>query len=115
MSDTAPAPSAVDALERLRKQAKRILRQARASDPAVLARLRVYLQRLARLDDAGLAAEVKLADVHHLLAREVGLDSWAKLKRSIEAIQPLHIQARRFLSSVPENPEVARNIFGEHP
>jgi ankyrin repeat protein len=115
MADIVPAPAAVDALERLRKQAKRVLREARAVQPAALSRLRAQLPRLAALDDATLAAEVRLADVQHALAREAGAESWTKLKRALEALQPLHIQARRFLSNVPEHPETARQILAAHP
>jgi ankyrin repeat protein len=117
MSDAVPALSAeaASALERLRKRAKRLLRQARAADPAALQRLRAQLPRLAALDDGALPAEVKLADAHHALARELGLPSWAELKRQLAKLEPVHVQARRFLSLLPEHPQAARAVLDEHP
>ncbi len=88
------------AFERVRKAAKQLLRSARAHDPAALARLRAVLPRLASLDDAAAAEQLKLADVQHALAREAGLENWAALKRQIEASEPLVAQVTRFLSAL---------------
>src|SRR3989442_14452454 len=72
-------------LEFLRKEAKTILKQCRAGDAAVIARMRAQLP--------GLGSDIKLADVHHALAREHGYTNWAELKLND---QPLS----RFLAAI---------------
>jgi hypothetical protein len=61
-------------LEQLQKQAKDLLRQRRAGDPAAAARLA--------------ATDPCLADAQFVIAREHGFESWAKLKHHIEAVRP---------------------------
>jgi len=68
-------------LEYLRKQAKTILKQIRAGDRASLDRVRAQLPELASMDIREVANEIKLADVHHALAREQGCSNWGELKR----------------------------------
>lgn len=68
-------------LERLRKEAKTVLKQCRSGDAAAVDRVRRQLQRLAALDTDQLAAQIKLADVHYALAREKGYANWGELKR----------------------------------
>lgn len=45
---------------------------------------------------------MRLADVHHALAREAGLESWAALKTLIQSQEPLIAQVARFLRALPE-------------
>jgi ankyrin repeat protein len=68
-------------LEYLRKQAKAILKKCREADGGAIARVRIGLPRMAALDDTQIAAQIQLADIHHLLAHEKGYAGWAALKR----------------------------------
>jgi ankyrin repeat protein len=62
-------------VERLRKEAKRILKRCRAGDAASIDRLRAQLPNLD-------LEQIKLADVHHAVARELGYRNWGELKRN---------------------------------
>ena len=62
-------------LDQLKRQAKELLRAARAHDPAALARFRT-LPAFARASDAELArATFALHDAQSVIAREHGFDS----------------------------------------
>ncbi len=50
-------------LERLRKEAKTVLKQCRSGDAAAIGRVRRQLPRLASLEAGQLPAQIKLADV----------------------------------------------------
>src|SRR5689334_16981014 len=63
-------------LEFLRKDAKNLLKLCRAGDFGAIGRMRAQLPRLAALEDAQLRERIKLADVHHALARERGYANW---------------------------------------
>ncbi len=67
--------------EKLRKEAKTILKLCRAGDRTALDRMRAQLPRLAAFNDEDAAAQIQLADIHHALARELGHSNWADLKR----------------------------------
>jgi ankyrin repeat protein len=84
---SASGSSRLPSLERLRKEAKKLLRACRAGDDGALTRVR-----------AG-AAPV-LADAQRALAREHGFATWADLKREILARAPLSEHAARFLAAV---------------
>ena len=83
-------------LDHLRKQAKQLLRAARAREREALDRVR-GVPRLAGLDDARLAAQVQLADAQHAIAREYRHESWPALKHAIEAAAPIERQAEMLL------------------
>src|SRR5438876_5468394 len=69
-------------LEQAQKQAKELLRQRRAGDPAALARFRSASPR-------GDAPErITLADAQFVIARESGFETWALLKCHIHALRP---------------------------
>lgn len=119
MSDsvTLPAgPAAVFTLEAVRKHAKRQLKRARTGDSALRAALRAALPRLAALSDSEFATQVKLADIHHALALEHGQPNWAALKRHLEALDPVHMQAARFMAAIraADLPRVTA-LFERHP
>jgi hypothetical protein len=69
MSDTASRLPARPSLEKLRKQAKELLRQLRGSSPRP-------------------AQEATLADAQFAIARQYGFETWAKLKHHIETLRP---------------------------
>jgi hypothetical protein len=58
-------------LEFVRKEAKSLLKMYRSGDAGAVARIRAVLPRA--------AAEIKLADIQYVLAREYGSASWGKL------------------------------------
>lgn len=68
-------------LEHLREQAKDLLRQYRANDPAALAAFRQYLPFANGKSDAELRAmQLGLRDAQSCIARQYGLASWRELK-----------------------------------
>jgi len=69
-------------LEQARKQAKELLRQLHAGDPAALARLRDASPR------GGAPDRSTLADAQFVIARESGFDTWALLKRHVASLPP---------------------------
>lgn len=79
--------------ERLRKEAKTLLAQCRAGDRTAIDRMRAQLPRLAAVDNQQIAAQIKLAGVHHALAREQSYRSWADLKRHDDPVA-------RFLAAI---------------
>lgn len=103
MSGLPPSPD----LSFEKKQAKALLRAARAQDPAALARVRRHLPE---------ARPLTLADAQFVIARERGFDSWTKLKVHIEARSPLVEQARRFLKAIIHSQAgAARRLLDDHP
>jgi ankyrin repeat protein len=80
-------------LERLRKEAKSLLKRIRAGDASAIERIRVHLPKLVDQDSSQFALQTKLADIHHALAREQGYSSWAELKRHDSPLE-------RFLTAV---------------
>ena len=80
MSDHASRLPARPSLEQLRKQAKELVRAYRAGDATAHARLRSHKPSLS---GATGDAPASLADAQFVLARELGFDSWPKLKRHI--------------------------------
>ena len=69
-------------LAHLKKQAKSLLRHARAGDPAALQRFIDSLPAARSADLASLASrELRLPDAHSVVAREYGFASWLELSR----------------------------------
>jgi ankyrin repeat protein len=66
-------------LEQLRKQAKDLLRDARAGDASALA-------RITETGRSTTGARITLADAQCAIAREYGFSSWPKLVRHVEAV-----------------------------
>jgi ankyrin repeat protein len=97
-------------LEFLRKEAKALLKKCRSGDADAIRRVRLQLPRLASLTDVQLAEAVKLADIHHAVARERGHDSWGELKRGDSLVEQFLVairgadfrEARRTLAALPE-------------
>jgi ankyrin repeat protein len=70
-------------LEQLKKQAKSLLRAARAAEPAALRRVRAH-PAWANAEAEALA-DFALHDAHSVLARELGFASWNALRAEVEA------------------------------
>src|SRR4029450_7122029 len=68
-------------LEFLRKEAKTLLKRCRSGDSEALGRIRAQLPHLANVDDTSAQIEIKLADVQHVLALELGHANWGNLKQ----------------------------------
>jgi ankyrin repeat protein len=100
-----PRSSSPFNLEFLRKDARRLLRSARAGDLPALERLRLALPRLASLDDRAARAVVKLADAQQAIAREHGHPNWAALTRDDNPLE-------RFLVAVrgADLPQITRHL-----
>jgi ankyrin repeat protein len=72
-------------LDHLRKQAKELLRQHRAGDPAALARVRRYLPAAKDKNDVELSAmSLQLRDAQSCISRQYGFPSWHELKDYVE-------------------------------
>jgi len=84
MSDSPSFLPTRPSLEQLRKQAKELCRDARAKNPAAIARLRAHVAQPTR--QAWLESTT-LADAQFVLAREYGFESWPRLKRHVEAVE----------------------------
>jgi ankyrin repeat protein len=73
-------------LDQLKRQAKDLLRDARAGDPQAIARFRI-LPAYTRHSDSDLArAALALHDAQSVIAREYGLDSWNALRDHVEEL-----------------------------
>jgi len=80
-----PLPDSPD-LDQLRRQAKDLLRAARAADPTSLNRFRI-LPPLAHAGDDELArASLALHDAQSVIAREHGFPSWNALRERVEEL-----------------------------
>ena len=94
-----------------RKRAKALLRDAKAGDPAAIARLTAHLPRL-----AGTPGALKLADTQFVIARERGFESWPKLKAHLEALLPAGERASRFLDAVEHGAKgTVSRMLKQHP
>ncbi|MEO7996947.1 MAG: ankyrin repeat domain-containing protein [Gemmatimonadaceae bacterium] len=103
-------------LDALKAHAKQLLTLARAHDNTVITALRKLLPILDNNSDSDFAANIKLADVQHAIAAQRGMKSWAELKRKIESVDPLQVQAERFLHAIREdNKTSAVELLSAHP
>jgi ankyrin repeat protein len=73
-------------LEQLKRQAKDLLRAAKARDAAALARLRTLPAFAHHRDDDALAASAALHDAQSVIAREHGIPSWTALVARVEEL-----------------------------
>ena len=78
-----PQLPASPSLERLRKQAKSLLKAHRRRDPSACDVLRQLRQFADRSDDDILDAPLKLDDVQFALAMDYGFKNWAELKEGV--------------------------------
>lgn len=118
MSDpiSRPPADAAAPFDLVRRDAKQLLRRARAGDAPVLAALRGLLPRLATLDDETARNTIKLGDVQHAVARKLGYQNWAELKAAYERLDPVHVQAARFLEAInSDDTDAAVELLRTHP
>jgi len=94
-------------LEYLRKQAKALLHSFKQQEP----------QAVARFSALKLKAAPKLSDAQHLVAREYGFESWAKLKKHIDAAAAAMKEAVALARKAfhDDNVEAFRRVLQQHP
>ncbi|HEV2180648.1 MAG TPA: ankyrin repeat domain-containing protein, partial [Gemmatimonadaceae bacterium] len=104
-------------LEQLKRQAKDLLRAAKARDAAALARLRALPAFAQQRDDAALAASVALHDAQSVIAREHGIPSWAGLVARVEELTlQLGNAVAQFIEAATEaRPDRAARLLALHP
>lgn len=104
-------------LEQLKRQAKDLLRAAKARDAAALARLRALPAFAQQRDDAALAASVALHDAQSVIAREHGIPSWAGLVARVEELTlQLGDAVAQFIEAATEaRPDRAARLLALHP
>ena len=78
-----PKPS----LRQLRNQAKDLLRALQAGEPDAIRRIGESHPRFSDSSQAEIAAaEIVLADAQFVIARELGFDSWPRLKKHFDSL-----------------------------
>ncbi|MEO6525211.1 MAG: ankyrin repeat domain-containing protein [Gemmatimonadaceae bacterium] len=80
-----PLPVSPD-LDQLRRQAKDLLRDARAADPSALTRFRILPSLAGASDDDLARASLALHDAQSVIAREHGFPSWNALRDRVEEL-----------------------------
>ena len=104
-------------LDHLKRQAKELLRDARAHDAPALARFRI-LPAFARQSETNLArTPIGLHDAQSVIAREYGLDSWNALRERVEELT-LEFSAAidQFIeASSDDRPDRAERLLALHP
>ncbi|MBV9879157.1 MAG: ankyrin repeat domain-containing protein [Gemmatirosa sp.] len=111
-----PLPDTPD-LDQLRRQAKDLLRAARAADPGALSRFR-SLPTYARVaDDALSRAPLALHDAQSVIAREHGFPSWNALRERVEELTLGHDAAvREFVEAATDGRGArAERLLALHP
>ena len=83
-------------LDHLKREAKRLLRGARAGDSDALALLR-HLAQYEKADEAVIASAATLLEVQLVLARDYGFAGWPELKQFVESRKPTLETARSVL------------------
>ena len=71
-------------LEQLKKQAKDLLKAAKAGDASVCPVLRLHVRFADSPDDAILGADLSLQEVQHIVALRYGFKDWSALRAAIE-------------------------------
>jgi hypothetical protein len=95
-------------LGHLRKQAKELLRQYRAEDPAALAALRQYLPAAKDKSATDLSSmPLGLRDAQSCIARQYGFRSWPELKHYVEGLRLGDVQ----MSTSTETEKIARQRY----
>ena len=94
-------------LEYLRKQAKALLHGFKQQEP----------QAVARFSSLKLKAAPKLSDAQHLIAREYGFDSWAKLKKHVDAAAAAMNEAVKLVRKAfrDDDVETFRRVLQQYP
>ena len=94
-------------IEHLKKQAKSLLRDARANKPGAVERFR----------NLNLKGAPKLSDAQHAIAREYGFESWPRLKENLDSLTARAAEAAQSArkSLRDDNVEEFRRLLDRHP
>jgi ankyrin repeat protein len=104
-------------LEQLKRQAKELLRDARAGDANALARFRTLPAFATTTDDEHLAGMLALHDAQSVIARDLGFPSWKALAARVEELT-LGVDAaiEQFILAATEvQPDRAARLLELHP
>ncbi|PWK87759.1 ankyrin repeat domain-containing protein [Fulvimonas soli] len=104
-------------LGQLRRQAKELLRAARAGDPAALERFRILPSLARAAPDASAGTPLALHDAQAVIAREHGFPSWRALGERVEALALDSGQAvRAFVHAATDGRgDRAKRLLALHP
>ena len=95
-------------LGHLRRQAKELLRQYRADDPAAVAAFRQYLPAAKDKSATDMSStSLGLRDAQSCIARQYGFASWPELKHYVEGLRPGDVQT----STSTEADNIARQRY----
>ncbi len=84
----------------LQTQSMQLLRAAQQGDAVLLKRLRGLLPEFVSASDDVMREALTIADAQRALATQAGLRSWEELVRTVEAADPLRVNAALFLKAV---------------
>jgi ankyrin repeat protein len=104
-------------LAQLKRQAKDLLRSAKARQPDALARFRTLPTYARQRDDGQLAASVALHDAQSVIARELGFPSWTALAERVEELTlDFGAAVVQFIQAATEvQPERAERLLKRYP
>src|SRR5436305_11184717 len=104
-------------LEQLKRQAKDLLRTAKARNGDALARFRMLPAFSHDVDDETLTASVALHDAQSVVARELGFPSWNALAEHVEELTlEFGAAVEQFIDAATEvRPERAERLLQLHP
>jgi hypothetical protein len=105
-----PKPS----LRQLRNRAKDLLQALQAGEPDAIRRIRESHPRFSGSSQAeNAAAEVVLADAQLVIARELGFDSWPRLKKHLESLSQRPTSMHRLVTG--DNEEAMQEAVAQDP
>jgi ankyrin repeat protein len=86
-------------LRQLRNQAKDLCRACRDGDPNAIRRIGLTHPRFTGLIEAEIAAAgIALADAQLVIARELGFDTWPKLKKHVESLSQSQVSMHKLVT-----------------
>jgi ankyrin repeat protein len=98
----------------LRNRAKDLLQSLRAGEPDAICRIRESHPRYSGSSQAEIpAAEVALTDAQFVIARELGFDSWPKLKKHVESLSQRATSMHQLVAG--NNVQAMQQVFAQDP
>jgi ankyrin repeat protein len=105
-----PKPS----LRQLRNRAKDLLQSLQAGEPDAIRRIRESHPRFSGSSRAEIpASEVVLADAQFVIARELGFDSWPRLKKHVESLSQRATSMHRLVTG--DNVQAMQEAVAQDP
>src|SRR5258708_1338705 len=101
-------------LRQLRNQAKDLYRACREGDPNAIHRIGQTHPRFSGITQAEIAAAgISLTDAQLVIARELGFDSWPKLKKHVQSLPQLVTNMHELVTM--EDVQVLHEAVGQDP